>query len=58
MDDRERIRVEQEARDRVCESRRTTAYGSAINRYLDAFSYVDRRTDRKPAAVPAGAGSR
>lgn len=58
MDDREKIRVEQEARDRVHEPQRTTAYGGAINRYLGALSYADLRTDRKPTAVPVRAEGR
>jgi len=56
MNDREKTRTEQETRGSVRGSRRITAYGQAINRYLGAFSYVDPYADRTPAAerrVPA-----
>ena len=61
MNDREKSRAEQETRGSVRGSRRTAAYGQAINRYLGAFSYVDPYADRTPVAetaVPVQAESR
>ncbi|MEU4689913.1 universal stress protein [Actinoplanes sp. NPDC023714] len=47
-----KFEVEQEARHQAGASRRSTAYGEVINRYLGSFSYTDPYT-AVPAAGPA-----
>lgn len=49
MDDREKIKVESEARARAGDPLRTSVRREAVNRYLGAFYYADTHADRKPA---------
>ncbi|GAA2673637.1 universal stress protein [Actinoplanes palleronii] len=61
MNDLDRLRVEHEARQRAGAPHRATPYSEVVNRYLNAFSYVDPYVPAPapppdPAAKPHPAG--